>query len=42
VRKVITKLRDAGLFIDINKCYFAVKKVKYLGLILTTKGIEMD
>jgi hypothetical protein len=42
VRKVITKLRDARLFMDINKCHFAVKKVKYLGLILTTKGIEMD
>jgi hypothetical protein len=42
VRKVITKLGDARLFIDIDKCYFAVKKVKYLGLILTTEGIEID
>jgi hypothetical protein len=42
VRKVITKLGDAGLFMDIDKCHFAVKKVKYLGLILTTEGIEMD
>jgi hypothetical protein len=42
VRKVITKLRNARLFIDINKCYFVVKKVKYLGFILTTKEIEID
>jgi hypothetical protein len=42
VRKVVGKLINASLFIDINKCYFKVKRVKYLELILTTKGIKMD
>ena len=42
VRKVLKKLRDAGLPVDIDKCEFAVQRVKYLGLIVTTEGIEMD
>lgn len=42
VVQVLTKLRDAGLTLDPTKCRFKVKKVKYLGLILTTDGIEMD
>lgn len=40
--KVLTKLRKAGLYLDINKCEFSVRKVKYLGLILTTEGLQMD
>ncbi|KAF7578900.1 PRP38-assoc domain containing protein [Pyrenophora tritici-repentis] len=42
VIKVLSKIRDAGLHLDPTKCKFKVKKVKYLGLILTTEGIEMD
>ena len=42
VRKVITKLRDAGLQIDIDKCDFHVQETKYLGLIVTTAGLKMD
>lgn len=42
VKKVLNKLREAGLYLDINKCEFHVKRVKYLGLIITTEGIEMD
>lgn len=30
------------LYLDIDKYQFAVKKVKYLGLILMTEGIKMD
>ena len=42
VRAVITKLRDAGLQIDIDKSKFHVKETKYLGLIVSTDGLRMD
>jgi hypothetical protein len=42
VQKVVKRLSDTRLHIDVNKCKFAVKEVKYLGLILTTKGIKMN
>ena len=42
VQKVLDKLLGAGLFLDINKCDFHVKEVKYLGLIITTDGLKMD
>jgi hypothetical protein len=40
--KVLVRLKEAGLHLDIHKCEFAVSRVKYLGLILTADGIEMD
>ena len=36
---VLSRLQDAGLYLDIRKCDFGVKKVKYLGMILTTEGL---
>ena len=42
VRKVLAKLRQVGLFLDIDKCEFFVTEVKYLGLIITTHGVKMD
>lgn len=42
VRKVIEKLHAAGLQIDVDKCEFHVQQTKYLGLIITTDGIQMD
>ena len=42
VGKVLTKLQQAGLYLDINKCQFHVHEVKYLGLIITTSGLKMD
>ena len=42
VRKVLIRLRDAGLQIDIKKCEFYVKRTKFLGFIITTEGIEVD
>jgi transposase InsO family protein len=41
-RKALTKLRDAGLYLDIRKCEFHVQRVKYLGMILTCEGLQMD
>jgi len=42
VRKVLQRLREAGLYINLKKCEFLVIKVKYLKLIITTKGVYID
>ena len=42
VLKVLTRLKEKGLQVDIDKCEFSVTEVKYLGLIVTTDGIKMD
>jgi hypothetical protein len=42
VKKVLLALQKAGLQIDINKCEFNVQETKYLGLIISSKGIKMD
>ena len=42
VRKVLQRLREAGLQADISKCEFHVTEVNYLGLIIGINGIRMD
>ena len=42
VQLVFQKLQKTGLQLDIDKCEFFVKEVKYLGLIITSEGIKMD
>jgi transposase InsO family protein len=42
VREVLKRLGAAGLQVDIDKCEFHTTKTKYLGLIITPGGIEMD
>jgi transposase InsO family protein len=42
VRKVLLRLREAGLQADIKKCEFGVQRTKYLGFIISTDGIEVD
>ena len=42
VKKVLRRLQDAGLQVDLKKCEFSVTRTKYLGFIITTKGIEVD
>jgi len=42
VRKVLNALQKAGLQININKCEFSVQETKYLGLIVSNKGLKMD
>lgn len=43
VRKVLQRLREAGLQIDIDKCEFEVQETKYLGFILEAgQGLRMD
>ena len=42
VRKVLSKLREAGLYVDIDKCDFHVQETTFLGVIVSTEGIKMD
>ena len=42
VKRILQKLLEAGLQIDITKCAFGVTEVPYLGLIITTKGVKID
>ena len=43
MRKVLARLKEAGLQIDINKCEFETESTKYLGFIVEArKGIRMD
>jgi len=43
VGEVLQRLKDAGLQIDIDKCEFETKEVKYLGFIVEAEvGIRVD
>lgn len=42
VTKILTALGHANLQVDIKKSEFFVDRVKYLGFIVTTRGIETD
>ena len=42
VKKVLERLRTAGLQASIKKCKFHVTCTKYLGFIITNKGIKVD
>jgi hypothetical protein len=42
VRKVLQRLRDAGLQADLKKCEFGVTTTKYLGFIIGTDGVQAD
>ena len=42
VRKVLQKLREAGLQVDITKCEFSVQETTFLGLRVSTEGLKMD
>ena len=42
MKKVLQRLRDASLQVDIKKCEFGVPWTKYLGFIISTEGIEVD
>jgi len=42
VNKVLARLREAGLQVDIEKSEFHVTETKFLGLIISVDGIKMD
>ena len=39
---MLQRLIDAGLEVDIRKCEFHVTKTKFLGLMVSTDGLEID
>ena len=42
VLQVLRRLHERELQVDIDKCEFNTMRVKYLGMIVTTNGIEID
>ena len=42
VKKVLQRLKEAGLQVDIKKSKFSVQSTKFLGFIVSTEGIAMD
>ena len=42
VRKVLAKLKEAGLYVKPEKCEFSVEKTTFLGFIIFADGIKMD
>jgi len=42
INKIIYCFRAAGLQINISKSEFYIKKIKYLGLIISTNSISID
>ena len=42
VKRVLQKLHEAGLQVDIIKCAFHIKEISYLELIIITEGVKMN
>src|SRR5271155_4217666 len=42
VREVFRRLRQYGLYVRPDKCFFSVNSVEYLGFILSTDGLKMS
>jgi hypothetical protein len=42
VKSVLRALKAAGLQLDVKKCEFETTKVKYLGMIISTTGVQID
>ena len=42
VLKVLRRLKERGLQLDIDKCEFSVPEVKYLGMYVGVNGVRMD
>jgi len=42
VNKVFVKLYNASLYLNINKCVFFIKQIKYLNLIIIIKEIRIN
>src|SRR5258705_12622651 len=42
VRRILAKLKEAGLYANAKKCEFNMEKTTFLGFIISADGIEMD
>jgi hypothetical protein len=42
LRQVLEILRNERLYVNLNKCDFCMKRIVFLGYVVSAKGIEMD
>jgi len=42
INKILTKFYKINLYLNINKCIFFVKQIKYLNLIIIIEEIQID
>jgi hypothetical protein len=42
LRVIFNALRDAHLFVNLEKCIFCMDRVSFLGYVVTPLGIEVD
>ena len=42
VFKILQRFKKTNLYLDINKCEFFIKQVKYLNLIITIENVKMN
>ena len=42
IKKMLNKLRKIDVYLNIKKCEFKIKKIKYLKFIIITKNIEIN
>ena len=42
MRKILVKLKEAGLYTKPEKCKFSIEKTTFLGFIILANRIEMD
>ena len=42
LQKVLERLSEAGVTLNIDKCTFRVPKIKFLGNVVSANGIEVD
>lgn len=42
IREVLTRLRKARLYVDVDKSEFYTTETKFLGMIVSTSGLKMD
>lgn len=42
LKQVFSKLREANLTLQPSKCHFALKQLKFLGHIISRRGVEVD
>ena len=40
--QVLQRLREARLQADIDQCEFYIQEIKFLGLIVSTEGIQIE
>jgi hypothetical protein len=42
VKKVLRKLKEYKLYLQLGKCEFYVKETEFLGFIVSTKGVKIN